>query len=227
MAASSTSVRWLDLFPSVTWESTLRANTQWRDTPGTLDHEVREFGVRAVLVEPATPKRKITQNEKTAHDCSQRLCRAASAGRGRHVQKGIEHGDEPLLVAEAVSVSVTARIAPVALSRRQGRPFEPTAPFCSRLHVRPRYSQTKPNWPDFMNTAVSEHPTVRAHQQKPAIQKTYPNRSTPPGCGNCVSMPARMTLVLWKWIVRRWRRSGRTFTGRFVTRAVSSVLCCG
>ena len=32
----------------------------------TLDHEVREFGVRAVLVEPAYTQSKISQNEKTA-----------------------------------------------------------------------------------------------------------------------------------------------------------------
>ena len=67
----------------------------------TLDHEVQEFGVRAVLVEPAYTKTKITQNEKTAQtalkDYAVQRKRVSEA-----VQKGIEHGDEPRLVAEAV-----------------------------------------------------------------------------------------------------------------------------
>jgi short-subunit dehydrogenase len=73
----------------------------------TLDHEVREFGVRAVLVEPAYTKSKITQNEKTAQTALKEY--AVQRQRAREaLQKGIEHGDEPLLVAEAVFRSVTA-----------------------------------------------------------------------------------------------------------------------
>ena len=109
----------------------------------TLDHEVREFGVRAVLVEPAYTKSKITQNEKTAQTALKEY--AVQRQRMREaLQKGIEQGDEPLLVAEAVFRSVTAEWPPVALSRRQGRSFERTVPFCSRLHIRPGYSQRSP-----------------------------------------------------------------------------------
>jgi len=74
----------------------------------TLDHEVREFGVRAVLVEPAYTKSKITQNEKTAQTALKEY--AVQRQRMREaVQKGIEHGDEPLLVAEAVLRSLTMK----------------------------------------------------------------------------------------------------------------------
>jgi len=74
----------------------------------TLDHEVREFGVRAVLVEPAYTKSKISQNEKTAQTALKEY--AGQRQRMREaVQKGIEHGDEPRLVAEAVCLAVTVK----------------------------------------------------------------------------------------------------------------------
>src|SRR5437762_3073877 len=74
----------------------------------TLDHEVREFGVRAVLVEPAYTKSKISQNEKTAQTALKQY--AVQRQRMREaVQKGIEHGDEPRLVAEAVCLAVTVK----------------------------------------------------------------------------------------------------------------------
>ena len=41
----------------------------------TLDHEVRRFGVRAVLVEPAYTKTKISGNSQVRQDCSRGLCR--------------------------------------------------------------------------------------------------------------------------------------------------------
>ena len=67
----------------------------------TLDHEVREFGVRAVLVEPAYTQSNITQNEKTAQTALKEY--AVQRQRMKEaVQKGIEQGDEPQLVAEEV-----------------------------------------------------------------------------------------------------------------------------
>ena len=74
----------------------------------TLDHEVREFGVRAVLIEPAYTKSNISHNEKTAQTALKEY--AGQRQRMREaVQKGIEHGDEPLLVAEAVCLAVTVK----------------------------------------------------------------------------------------------------------------------
>lgn len=74
----------------------------------TLDHEVREFGVRAVLIQPAYTKSKISQNEKTAQTALKEY--AGQRQRMREaVQKSIEYGDEPLLVAEAVCLAVTVK----------------------------------------------------------------------------------------------------------------------
>ena len=74
----------------------------------TLDHEVRQFGVRAVLVEPAFTKSRINQNEKAA----QTNLPAYAIHRQRMqavVEKGIEHGDEPRIVADAVWRAVKAK----------------------------------------------------------------------------------------------------------------------
>ena len=72
----------------------------------TLDHEVREFGVRAVLIEPAYTKSKISHNEKTARIALKEY--AVQRQRMREVvQKGVTHGDEPRMVAEAVWRAVT------------------------------------------------------------------------------------------------------------------------
>jgi len=72
----------------------------------TLDHEVREFGVRAVLIQPAFTKSKISHNEKNAVTA----LKAYAVQRQRMkevVQSGISRGDEPRLVAETVWKAVT------------------------------------------------------------------------------------------------------------------------
>src|SRR6266566_678224 len=100
----------------------------------TLDHEVRRFGVRAMLIEPAYTKTKIGGNSKFAKvalevyaDERKRLTDA--------VQQNIEHGDDPRIVAEAVYQALTAKSPRlrypvgkgVALSRM--RRFVPAAIF--------------------------------------------------------------------------------------------------
>jgi NAD(P)-dependent dehydrogenase (short-subunit alcohol dehydrogenase family) len=74
----------------------------------TLDHEIRRFGVRALLVEPAYTKTKIKGNSKFAKvalevyaDERKRLTDA--------VQQSIEHGEDPRMVAEAVWSALTAK----------------------------------------------------------------------------------------------------------------------
>src|SRR5438067_8009542 len=74
----------------------------------TLDHEVRRFGVRALLVEPAYTRTKLNGNTKSAKisldvyaDERKRLTDAA--------QQNIERGDDPRLVAEAVWNGLTAK----------------------------------------------------------------------------------------------------------------------
>lgn len=74
----------------------------------TLDHEVREFGLRAVLIQPAYTKSNISQNEKT----SQTPLKEYAVQRQRMkaaLQKNIEHGDEPRTVAETVCRALTAK----------------------------------------------------------------------------------------------------------------------
>ncbi len=85
-----------------------RANNALEGYTETLDHEVREFGVRAVLVEPSYTKSKISQNEKSAQTALKEY--AVQRQRMKEtVQKGIEHGDEPRMVAEAVCRALTAK----------------------------------------------------------------------------------------------------------------------
>src|SRR5438046_1513638 len=100
----------------------------------TLDHAIRRFGVRALLVEPAYTKTKIRGNSKFAKvalevyaEVRKRLTDA--------VQQNIEHGDDPHIVAKAVYQALTAKSPRlrypvgkgVALSRM--RRFVPAAIF--------------------------------------------------------------------------------------------------
>ncbi|HXT01326.1 MAG TPA: SDR family NAD(P)-dependent oxidoreductase [Elusimicrobiota bacterium] len=73
----------------------------------TLDHEVRRFGVRALLVEPAYTKTMIRGKSKFAKltleayaDERRRLTDAAA--------NNIEQGEDPRIVAEAVWTALTA-----------------------------------------------------------------------------------------------------------------------
>ncbi|MBI3191245.1 MAG: SDR family NAD(P)-dependent oxidoreductase, partial [Pedosphaera parvula] len=66
-----------------------------------LDHEVRQFGVRALLVQPFYTKSNINQNEKSARTHLE----AYAVNRQRMhevVTNGVKSGDEPQLVAETV-----------------------------------------------------------------------------------------------------------------------------
>lgn len=74
----------------------------------TLDHEIRQFGLRAALVQPAYTKSNINQNEKAAQT---RLDAYAVARKRMHevVSNGVKNGDDPQVVAEAVWHAVTAK----------------------------------------------------------------------------------------------------------------------
>jgi len=74
----------------------------------TLDHEIRRFGVRALLVEPAYTRTKLSGNTKVANitldvytDERKRLTAASL--------QNIERGDDPRMVAEAVYNALTAK----------------------------------------------------------------------------------------------------------------------
>src|SRR6266516_4356332 len=74
----------------------------------TLDHEIRRFGVRALLVEPANTKTNISENAKSA-----KITLEAYADERKRLtseaQQNIEHGDDPRMVAEAVWKALTAK----------------------------------------------------------------------------------------------------------------------
>lgn len=74
----------------------------------TLDHEVRRFGVRAVLVEPAYTKTKINGNAKSARA----VLEVYAAERKRMTElaeRETERGDDPRIVAEAVGHAMTVK----------------------------------------------------------------------------------------------------------------------
>jgi NAD(P)-dependent dehydrogenase (short-subunit alcohol dehydrogenase family) len=74
----------------------------------TLDHEVRAFGIRAVLVEPVFTKTNVAANEEAV-----RAAIPAYADQKQRVAKVIEqemaNGDDPRTVAEVVYDAVTAK----------------------------------------------------------------------------------------------------------------------
>lgn len=74
----------------------------------TLNHEVRRFGVRALLVEPAYTRTKLNGNTKTP-----KTNIAAYAEERKRVtemaQQNIERGDDPRMVADAAYEALTAK----------------------------------------------------------------------------------------------------------------------
>src|SRR5438093_7755007 len=73
----------------------------------TLDHEIRRFGVRAMLIEPAYTKTKITGHSKSA-----KVALEVYAAERKHMaelaEREVERGDDPRLVAEAVWNALSA-----------------------------------------------------------------------------------------------------------------------
>src|SRR5215212_5025946 len=74
----------------------------------TLDHEVRRFGVRAILIQPAYTKSKINGNSRFAKVALE-VYAAERKRLNTLVEEGVEHGDDPRIVAEAVWKALTAK----------------------------------------------------------------------------------------------------------------------
>jgi len=74
----------------------------------TLDHEIRRFGVRAMLIEPAYTKTKITGHSKSA-----KVALEVYAAERKHMaelaEREVERGDDPRIVAEAVWNALSAK----------------------------------------------------------------------------------------------------------------------
>src|SRR5207244_966497 len=129
----------------------------------TLDHEIRRFGVRALLVEPAYTRTKIRENTKSAKitldvyaDERKRLTDA--------VQQNIERGDDPRMVAEAVWNALTAKSPRlrypvgkgVALSRL--RRFVPAGMFDKSFRKQFQLDR-------HVKTPVTEHRTANGYRR--------------------------------------------------------------
>jgi NAD(P)-dependent dehydrogenase (short-subunit alcohol dehydrogenase family) len=73
----------------------------------TLDHEIRQFGVRALLVEPIFTRTKMETNRKPVHShltvYAQQEQRVNEA-----IEQKIAHGDQPRAVAKAICAAVEA-----------------------------------------------------------------------------------------------------------------------
>jgi NAD(P)-dependent dehydrogenase (short-subunit alcohol dehydrogenase family) len=73
----------------------------------TLDHEVRHFGIRAVLIEPTFTRTSVDRNAKAAHAALDAY--AEQRERVEEViQQNIAHGDHPRTVAEVVYRALVA-----------------------------------------------------------------------------------------------------------------------
>src|SRR5437667_12064548 len=162
----------------------------------TLDHEVRRFGVRALLVEPAQTKTNIRGNSKFAKvaldvyaDERKRLTDV--------VQQSIEHGDDPRIVAEAVYQALTAKSPCLRYPLGKGiafsrlRRFVPAGMFDKSFRKQFQLDE-------HANTPVTEHPTVNGHQELPTPQKS--------------SEPADAVVADEVSFVKKYRRS-LTITG--------------
>ena len=135
----------------------------------TLDHEIRRFGVRALLVEPAYTRTKLTGNTKSAKSSlavyTEERKRLTDA-----VQQNIERGDDPRMVAEAVWSALTAKSPRlrypigkgVALSRM--RRFVPAGMFDKSFRKQFQLD-------GHVNTPVTEESMVNPHQESPTPQK--------------------------------------------------------
>jgi RND family efflux transporter MFP subunit len=74
----------------------------------TLDHEVRRFGVRALLVDPAYTRTKLSGNTQSAK-ISLEVYAEERKRLTNAVQQNIERGDDPRMVAEAVWNALTVK----------------------------------------------------------------------------------------------------------------------
>jgi NAD(P)-dependent dehydrogenase (short-subunit alcohol dehydrogenase family) len=74
----------------------------------TLDHEIRRFGVRAVLIEPAYTKTKINGNAKSARVALE-VYATERKRMAELAERETEHGEDPRIVAEAVWKALSAK----------------------------------------------------------------------------------------------------------------------
>ena len=125
----------------------------------TLDHEVRRFGVRAILVQPASTKSKINGNSRSAKFALE-VYATERKRLNNLVEESVEHGDDPRIVAEAVWKVLTAKSPLLRYPVGKGvalswlRRFVPAGMFDRSLRKQFRLDGQ-------VNTPVAEQPTLR------------------------------------------------------------------
>lgn len=98
----------LGFLPAPYWGMSAASKHALEGYTETLDHEVRRFGVRAVLIEPAYTKTKINGHAKPVRVALD----AYAAERKRMTEfaaQATERGNDPRIVAEAVWNALTAK----------------------------------------------------------------------------------------------------------------------
>ena len=101
-----------------------------------LDHELRTFGIRVVLVEPAYTRTSFEEN-LARPDRLLDIYNSARAGMNVVVRKAIEKGDAPEVVAETVLGGCDRSRSEEALcGGKNGAPGQFPAPFRPRVRVR-------------------------------------------------------------------------------------------
>jgi NAD(P)-dependent dehydrogenase (short-subunit alcohol dehydrogenase family) len=73
-----------------------------------LDHEVRQFGIRVCLIEPGFTQTSIGQNARLAREALEAYADERKRVRDA-IQKSIESGDDPVAVASVILEALTSR----------------------------------------------------------------------------------------------------------------------
>lgn len=98
----------LGLLPGPFWGAYTASKHALEGYSESLDHEIRSFGVRSLLVEPAYTRSNLNGNTKLV----QTTLVAYEAARKRvtdMARRSLEQGDDPRLVAEAVWTALTVK----------------------------------------------------------------------------------------------------------------------
>ena len=106
-----------------------------------LDHEVRSFGIRVCLLEPAYTRTSFEQN-MALPDRTLDAYATARAGANALIHDAMNTADAPEVVIEELNRSRDRRVAEAAIHVRQGcPPGERPASVCPRADVRQESSQ--------------------------------------------------------------------------------------
>ena len=145
-----------------------------------LDHEVRQYGVRSLLVEPAYTNTGFEANSAQP-DTPLQVYAEQRHVFDRVMAEAIKDGDDPAVVAKAIVAAATDAEAEAALHRRpHGRTRTHAAPLRSRLGLRQADPQDEPAGRLTPATRALRHPQTFAppipgetHVRDPALRRRH------------------------------------------------------